>query len=215
MKFLKLKILVLAVFLLFVGFNQTSAQSTLQLKFAPIGVHPFTETNSHLFENRIDANGMFIVEPCFILSFENYIRSDTFSWRGMLGVLSDAASKPGIFLHLGFKQRLIQIYTNSISIGFGGALYGHDSWTTIPGYISNDGWSANGDWDYKVGLMAELEYALFLNDNNDITLSVMYGHQPNAFTFSIGYKYWLSSVIKHPKKCGTCPFQKTNKHWNP
>ncbi len=192
-----------------------NSQSTIQIKFAPLGVHPFNEKNSHLFENRIDANGIFITEPCFILSWETFLRSDTFAMRAMFGFLSDAASKPGIFLHLGVKQRLFQVWRNSVSIGIGGNLYGRESWTTILGYITDNSWSANGDWEYKVGFMAELEYALFLNDKNDITLSVLYGHQPNTFSFSIGYKHWFSSVIKHPKKCGTCPFTKTDKHWNP
>jgi hypothetical protein len=192
------------------------AQSTLQLKLSFIGLHPFKEKNEHLFENRIDANGLFVTEPCLILAYENFLLSDTFSWRGMFGFISDAASKPGMFLHLGVKQRLVQVWRNSISVGVGGNLYGRDSWSTIPGYAIDNSWSANGDWEYKFGIMAELEYALFLNDNNDITLSLLYGHQPNTFTFSIGYKYWLSSVIKNPRKCGSCPFQKkTNKHWNP
>ncbi|MDD4217391.1 MAG: hypothetical protein PHZ24_08675 [Bacteroidales bacterium] len=191
------------------------SQSTLQLKLSVLGMHPFTETNSHLFENRIDANGIFITEPGLIFSFENFLRSDTFAWRGIFGFFSDAASKPAIFLHLGVKQRILQIWRNSFSICAGGNLYGRDVWGTIPGYITDHSWSANGDWEYKLGFMVELEYALFLNDKNDITLSVIYGHQPNTFTFSVGYKYWLSSIIKNPKKCGSCPFQKTSKHWTP
>lgn len=192
-----------------------NAQSTIQFKFAPLGIHPFNEKNSLLFENRIDANGVFITEPCFILVYETYLRSDTFSARAMLGFLSDAASKPGFFLHLGVKQRIVQIWRNSLSIGLGGNLYGRDSWATIPLYETDNSWSANGDWEYKLGIMAELEYALFINDKNDITLSALYGHQPNTFTFTVGYRHWFSSIIKHPKKCGSCPFQKTSKHWNP
>ena len=150
-----------------------------------------------------------------MLCYESFLSSDTFSWRVFGGFLSDAASKPALLLHVGLKQRLVQVWRNSLSLGIGGNLYGRQLWTTIPGYYEDKSWSANGTWEYKLGFMAEFEYALFLNDNNDITLSVMYGHQPNAFTFSVGYKYWLSSIIKNPKKCGTCPFQKTNKHWNP
>ncbi len=207
------KISVLVLFLIVMGIG-VFAQSTIQMKLSLMGVHPFEEKNSHLFENRIDENGIFILEPSLILAYESYLLSDVLSWRGMFGFISDAASKPGIFLHLGLKQRLVQIWRNSISIGVGGNLYGRDSWATIPDYNDDLSWSANGDWEYKWGLMAELEYSLFLNDNNDITLSVIYGHQPNTFTFSVGYRYWFSSVIKHPRKCGSCPFQKAG-HWNP
>lgn len=209
-----LKILLVLAFLIsFSVFGYT--QSTLQLKFSPVSIHPFSEINSHLFENKIDANGIFVTEPCFMLSYESFLRADTFAFRAMFGFLNDAVAKPAFFLHLGVKQRLFQVWRNSLSIGLGGNLYGHDSWSTIPNYEADASWVSNGDWDYKVGIMAELEYALFLNDKNDITLSVIYGHQPSSFAFTIGYKYWLSSIIKHPKKCGSCPFEKTNKHWNP
>jgi len=190
------------------------SQSTIQFKLAMLGVHPFDEKNSQLFENKIDANGVFITEPAIIVGYESFLLADVFAWRGMFGFVIDAASKPAIVLHLGVKQRLVQIWRNSISIGVGGNLYGRDSWSTIPGYVQDNSWNANGDWEYKWGIMAELEYALFLNDNNDITLSVLYGHQPNTFTFTVGYKYWFSSIIKHPRKCGSCPFQKEGK-WNP
>jgi hypothetical protein len=213
MKALGQKILFTALVVVF--FGTAFSQSTIQLKFSPLGIHPFNETNSHLFENKIDENGIFVTEPCFILSYEAFLRSDTFAFRGMLGFLSDAASKPAFLLHLGFKQRLIQVWRNSLSVGLGGNLYGRDSWSTIYGYVPDNSWAANGDWEYKIGYMAEIEYALFLNDNNDITLSAIYGHQPKTFTFTIGYKYWFSSIIKHPKKCGSCPFEKTSKHWNP
>ncbi|MDD2636631.1 MAG: hypothetical protein PHW82_14150 [Bacteroidales bacterium] len=208
-----MKIIFASIFVLMSSFMMS--QSTLQLKLSLLGLHPFDETNSHLFENRLDANGIFITEPGLIFSFENFLRSDTFAWRGMFGFFSDAASKPAIFLHLGVKQRLVQIWRNSFSICAGGNLYGRNLWGTIPGYITDNSWSANGDWEYKFGFMVELEYALFLNDKNDITLSVIYGHQPNTFTFSVGYKYWLSSIIKNPKRCGSCPFEKTSKHWTP
>lgn len=213
-----MKIWNLKFFLFLLGltyFNLSFAQSTVQLKFAPIGIHPFNETNKHLFDNKIDDNAIFVTEPCFIFSYESFLSSDSFAFRAMLGFLNDAAAKPALSLHIGLKQRFIQIWRNSFSIGAGANLYGRNTWSTIPGYINQNNWVQNGSWEYKLGFMAEIEYALFLNDKNDITLSLLYGHQQNTFTFSIGYKYWISSIIKNPKKCGNCPFQKTNKHWNP
>ncbi len=207
------KILLLSLFFSVFGMI-ASAQSTMQVKLSLLGVHPFQEKNSHLFENRLDQNGVFVLEPSIMLGYESFLLGDIFSWRGILGFTSDAASKPGLFLHIGVKQRLVQIWRNSISIAVGGNLYGRDSWSTIPGYNEDPSWSSNGDWEYKLGFMAELEYSLFLSDNNDLTLSVLYGHQPNTFTFSVGYRYWFSSVIKNPRKCGSCPFQKAGK-WNP
>lgn len=215
MKYLPYKKIIIFLLVLLAFLSKGKSQSTIQLKFTPLGIHPFKEANSHIFENRIDANGIFIVEPCLILSYESFLYSDTFAWRGIFGFLSDAASKPAIIMHLGIKQRLFQIWRNSVSFCGGLNLYGRNVWTTIPGYVTDNTWKANGTWEYKPGFMVELEYALYLNDKFDFTLSFIYGHQPNTFTGTIGVKYWISSIIKNPKKCGSCPFQKTNKHWNP
>ncbi|MCK9254237.1 MAG: hypothetical protein GX793_05785 [Bacteroidales bacterium] len=191
------------------------SQSTIQLKFSPVGIHPFNETNKHLFDNKIDDKAIFVTEPFFLFSYESYLSGDSFAFRAMLGFLNDAAAKPALTLHIGLKQRLVQVWRNSFSIGAGANLYGRSLWSSIPGYVQENHWGANGSWEYKLGFMGELEYALFLNDKNDLTLSLLYGHQQNTFTFTIGYKYWISSIIKNPKKCGNCPFQKTSKHWNP
>lgn len=208
-----LKILFIATILL-LSYNLKS-QSTIQLQFTPIGIHPFTETNLHLFENKIDANGLFIIEPCLILGYDNFILEDILSWRCKLGFLNDAAAHPAFLLHLGLKQRIIQIWRNSFAVGLGLNLHGRESWSNITGYIPESNWKKNGDWEYKFGLLCEIEYSFFINDKNDITISGIYGHQHKTFTFTIGYKYWLSSTIKHPRKCGSCPFGNGSKHWTP
>ncbi len=188
-------------------------QTTLQFKFSPLGMHFFNEPNKSNFENRIDSNSNFVFEPCVILGVETYLVSDILCFRGNLGGLSDAVSKPGLFLQLGLKVRLFQVYRNSLSIGVGFMGYGHECWNTLPNYVEQKGWAPNGKWEYSIGYLADLEYAIFLNDKSDLMFNISYGYQKKTFNFSVGYRYWLSSIIKHPIKCGSCPFTKT-KHWN-
>lgn len=188
-------------------------QTTLQLKFSPIGFHFFNDPNEPLFENSIDANSTFVFEPCVIFGVETYLVSDILCFRANLGGLSDAASKPALFLQAGLKVRLFQVYRNSLSVGLGAMLYGRERWDTYTNYVQQRGWSQNGSWEYGIGFLADLEYAIFLNDKSDLMFNISYGYQKKTFNFSIGYRYWLSSVIKHPIKCGSCPFTKT-KHWN-
>ncbi len=216
MRIKKLKYLSILFLLIFVIIcNLSFSQTTIQAKLAGIGIHPFDSKNSHLYHNTIDANGIFNVEPMLMIPIETFIRGDYLSWRFVPAFLSDAVGYPAFFLHLGLKQRIVQIWRNSFSIAAGGNLYGREIWRTIPGYHLDNSWSQNGTWEYKIGILAEIEYAFFLNEKNDLTLSVIYGHQPETFTFTIGYRYWFSNIIKNPPKCGTCPFQHTQGRWKP
>jgi hypothetical protein len=191
--------------------NILSSQTTLNFKLSPIGIHPFSEKNTHLFENSIDANGLLVAEPCLMFGIETFIREDYFSFRTIAGVLGDAASKPAFFLNFGLKQRLFQVWRHSLYIGGGPSLYGRNLWSTMDDYVVETGWSSNGNWEYKVGIFAELEYAIYISDRHDILASLIYGMQPRTFSLSLGYRFWLSTEIKHPKPCGACPFQTSGK----
>ncbi len=213
-RFINIVIVFIIVALVFVS-NNSKAQSTFQIKFIPLSIHPFNEPNSILFENKIDENGIFVIEPSLLLYYENYIIGDAFSWRGMFGLLVDAVSKPGYTAHIGIKQRLFQVWQNSLSIGLGGNIYGRERWGTIRDYIPDNTWTVNGDWEHKFGIMAELEYSSRFGDRSEFTLSLSYGHQPNVFALAFGYKFWISSEIRKPRKCGSCPFQNSGKSWKP
>lgn len=185
-----------------------SAQTTIHPKISFISAHPFSEPNRHLFDNNIDANKTFVVEPLLMVSIETMIRDDSFSWRIMPGIYSDAASKPAFFFHAGLKLRLFQTFRHSFHFAAGGSLLGRRRWDSYSDYVPESGFSANGTWEYRLEPMGELEYTLMINQQNDFTASIMYGHQHKSFTFTLGYRYWLSSSIKHPSNCGSCPFQK-------
>ncbi|MDR2011128.1 MAG: hypothetical protein LBQ22_11685 [Bacteroidales bacterium] len=203
-----IKILIISSLILFQVANVLHSQTILIAKFSPVGIHPFNEKNSHIFENKFDSNGIFVTEPCLILGGETLLREDVFSIRYLLGGMSDAASKPAFFIHAGVKYKFVQIWRSSFAIGAGINLYGRERWSTIDGYIAESGWKQNGDWEYKIGPMAELEYLLLLGERHDLTFSILYGHQPRTFSLTIGYRFWLSTEIKNLKGCGSCPFAK-------
>lgn len=205
--------LAITTIMLVMATSMVAAQTTLQLKISPIGMHFFNEPNKKNFENKLDSNATFVLEPCVIFGFETYVVSDILCVRGHFGGLSDALPKPGLFLQIGLKVRLFQIYRNSLSFGAGLMGYGHECWGPVPPYEQERGWLKNGKWEYSGGFLADLEYAIFLNDKNDLLFNITYGYQKKTFNFTIGYRYWLSSIIKHPIKCGSCPFTKTNNKW--
>lgn len=188
-----------------------NAQTIIHLKFAPIGYHPFESPNKpHLYENSIDGNGNWVVEPNAIVSLETYLRGTKLSWRLMSGFYSDALSQPAMFVHLGLKYQFLQIWRSSFDIAVGPSLNFREDWNKVPGGISEGDYKLNGNWENNFSLLAELEYKFYVSDRIDLTASALYGYSYETFTFTFGVRYWLSTTIKHPIKCGSCPFEQTS-----
>jgi hypothetical protein len=204
---------ILLVTVFFLNGLSLYGQTTIHPKLGFIGYHPFDEPNRRLFDNNIDANKTFIVEPLIMVSIETMLRDDSFSWRVMPGIYLDAAAKPAFFINAGLKLRLFQAWRHSFHFSAGGSLLGRELWSTYSNYVDEPGFSKNGSWEYKFEPFGELEYTMFLGKQSDLTCSVIYGHQRRTFTFTIGYRYWLSTILKHPSNCGSCPFQKSDKKY--
>ncbi len=184
-----------------------TSQTLLHLKAAPVAYHPFTSPNKpHLYENKIDANGNWVVEPCVMLSIETYLRGTKLSWRFMPGFYSDVLSQPAMFFHLGIKYNFLQIWRSSFDIAVGPTLNIRQDWHKVPGYIPESSYKLNGNWENQINFIAELEYKYFLTDRIDLTSSILYGHEWKTITATFGFRYWLSTTIKHPINCGSCPF---------
>lgn len=208
MAFKKTKYLIFFLAIILSG-GVSFSQTTIQGKFSLIGIHPFDDPNKPLYDNTLDANRNFTVEPMLMVPIETFIRGDFFSWRIAPGLLVDAVGNPAFTIHLGLKHRVLQLFRNSISIAAGGNLYGREVWSRFHDAHVDGTWTQNGMWEFKLGFMVEMEYAFYLNEKNDLTLSAIYGHQEETFTFTVGYRYWFSNIIKNPPRCSTCPFEKT------
>lgn len=203
--------------LVFTGItNNIKSQTALSLKFSPISLHPFKEQNKVFFENKIDSNASFVVTPCVILSSETFIYSDELNVRFMLGGMSDAVSHAAMFFQAGLKYRFLQVYKSGFSIGAGVVFYGRECRLEENGFFPEKFWHKNGSWEYSIGGLGEFEYNLMLGDKHDLLFSLVYGFEPKSFTATVGYRFWLSTTIKHRKKCGSCPFGNSSKgkKWN-
>ncbi|MGM0651124.1 MAG: hypothetical protein ACQES1_11550 [Bacteroidota bacterium] len=187
-------------------FHFCAAQTLLHPKGSFLGFHPLDTQNRDLFENALDANAQWVVEPNVMLSVETYLRGTQLSWRFMPGFYVDAAAQPAMFFHVGIKYRFLQILRSSFDIAVGPTYNFREDWHKVPGYKPEGSFNLNGNWENKFYLLGELEYKFFLSDHFDITTSVMYGHEWETFTFTLGVRYWLTTVIKHPINCSSCPF---------
>ena len=197
--------MIISILLLFPAFYAHS-QTTLLFKFSPIGIHAFKEPNVDFFENKLDANARFVLEPTFVLGCETFVYDDALSLRFMVGGLGDAVSKPAAFLQIGMKYKLFQVYRSCLALGAGFVGYGRERRLENDGFAIEKGWHANGNWEYGIGGLGEIEYILVLAERHDLLFSLVYGLQQKTFSATIGYRFWISTHIKNPKKCGSCPF---------
>lgn len=179
-------------------------------------MHPFKESNVEFFdENKIDANAIFILEPMVVIGLETFLYADELNLRFMFGGLSDAVSKPALFFQVGLKYKIFQVYRSCLAVGAGVAFYGREGRFLANGFKTEKNWYANGKWEYGIGGIGEIEYILVLAERHDLLFSLVYGYQPKAFSATLGYRFWVSTILKHPKKCGSCPFgKKTKLKWN-
>lgn len=186
------------------------AQTIIHPKLSGIGYHPFESPNKpQLYENSIDANANWVVEPNLMVSIETYLRGTKLSWRVMPGFYSDVISQPAMFIHVGLKYKFLQIWRSSFDIAVGPTLNFREDWNQVPDCIPEGNYNLNGKWENKIDVLAELEYKYFLSDRLDVTSSILYGHSYQTFTFTVGLRFWMSTTIKHPIDCGSCPFDKT------
>ncbi|MFW5805192.1 MAG: hypothetical protein ACOCVX_01570 [Bacteroidales bacterium] len=183
-----------------------TAQTLIHPKGSFLGFHPLDTKNRHLYENALDANAQWVVEPNVMVSVETYLRGTQLSWRFMPGFYVDAAAQPALFFHAGIKYRFLQIFRSSFDIAVGPTYNFRQDWHKYYNYVEEGNFNLNGNWENKFYVLGELEYKFFLTEHWDITASILYGHEWETFTFTFGIRYWLTTVIKHPINCSSCPF---------
>lgn len=193
--------------------SNLSGQVAMNLKIGALGIHPGDNPNAALYENSLSPSGTLVVEPSIWLGMEYFLREDYFSIIFYQGFLSDAAARSAGFTFIGFKRRFWQVYRNSFYIEFGTTYSFRENWNTLASYIPEENYTGNSKWQTKwIYFSGGLTYNFYLTKKNDLSLSAFYGHYDKTFTFTLGYRYWFSTVFKHPKPC-KCPFDKYDKKY--
>jgi len=193
---------IIFLLLVFITYLQSFSQSNVSLNLTAIGFHLFDKPNINIYENKLDSNGNFNTEPGLILSFELYTRENYSSIQLTQGIYSDAAAQEAGFTFVGFRRRFYHKYKNQWSIAIGPVVAYRRDWTQILGYIPEKGYTKNGRFEYRLWGFAELEYNYLLNKRSDLCFSIIYGYStPDAFTFTLGYKFWINPNIKRTKDC--------------
>lgn len=193
------------------------AQSTFSLEVMTVGVHPFDRPNLQVYENALDKDGYFCAEPGLILSYETFVHENVASFQFSQAVFADAAGQLAGFTEVSFRRVLFHKWGSTIYIGTGPTLTYKKSWElAFPNkYIPEGGYTNYGTWQVKPWFIAKMEFDFYIGKKSDIMLGVIYGHEYNTFTATLGYRHWISSKVKHTKKCncGSDKYKKKFREW--
>jgi hypothetical protein len=178
-----------------------------------LGIHPFEKKYLAQFENKVDENGNVSLEPGFILSYQWFTSETKTGFVLSQSLFTDPAGLGSGYTGLSFQKKFYHRWKNSWYISVGPVVKYRESWEDRLNIVES-GWYKDGSWEFKIGLLAKVEYNFFFGKRSDLVVSFMYGHQRETFTFALGYKLWLSTKIKHPKDCDCGnKYQKKFKDW--
>ena len=180
-------------------------QSTFSLEALTLAVHPFEKQNIALFENSLDADGTFSMEPGLVVSYETFVRDNWASFQFTTSIFSDAAGQMAGFTDISFRIMFYHKWRSSLYLGAGPGLSYRNSWSRLPYgdivYTPERKFWVDGNWEIYPTIIGKLEYDFFLGSRSDISLGIYYGHSFQTTSLSLGYRYWISSKVKHTKKC--------------
>jgi len=180
-------------------------QSTVSAEIMTIGVHAFEKPNLQLFENTLDAQGNFSTEPGLSLSYESFISENRASLQFTQAFFADAAGQLAGFTEISFRRLIFHKWRSSVYLGVGPALTYRNSWAKLSYgsivYKPETKYYNDGKWEIKPYAIAKLEYDVYIGNNSDLMLGVMYGHSYKTFTATLGYRYWISTKVLHSKNC--------------
>jgi len=177
-------------------------QSNINLKLITLSVYPVESENVALFKYGIDKKGLYAFEPGIILSYEYFGGDQRTSFELSQAVFIDRAAQLAGFTHIGIRRVVFTHYRHSLCLGIGPAFYYRNNWSDLSGYVEDEGYSTEGEYQYKlVWLSGEIEYGCYISKKVDIMASLNMTH-PKAFSLAVGLRYWIS---KKKRKACDCP----------
>ena len=191
------------------------AQSTFSLEIMTVGVHPFERPNLQVYENALDIDGLFCAEPGLIFSYEAFVHENLLSFQFSQSIFADAAGQMAGFSEISLRKVLFHKWRSTIYLSAGPALTYRKSWALLERYVPEGGYTTYGTWQVKPWVIAKIEYDFFIGKKSDIMLGIIYGHEYNTFTATLGYRHWISTKVKRTRKCncGSDKYKKKFKDW--
>lgn len=207
------------LFLLFISsYIYCYSQSNVSLNLGILGFHFFDKPNASIYENKLDSNGNFVAEPHITIAYEVYIRENYLAFEFAQGLYFDATAQPAGYTFAGIRRGFYHKGKKHLSLILGPVLSYRGSWDNVLGYVpQSSGYTKNGNTEVRIWGLAKLDYTYLISYKSDLSVALIYGYSTSdTFTFTVGYKRWINTLIRHPKPCdcgGLYKKKKKFKYW--
>lgn len=166
-----------------------NAQNSIGLKFFGLSIHPKGEKeNAFLMPNKLDKNGVFVMNFGGVVSYEYFIFKDIVSVKAIQSLYSDCAARLGGFSHIGVRATIFKKGKHTFSGGIGPTIIYRRNWLDLDGYVNKNRFKGNKNskWQHLfLWYGGEFEYKYSINEKFDISGSFVPGY-PDLMSLSLG-----------------------------
>lgn len=163
-------------------------KNAFTVKYFGLSMHQRQTPTPELFKNRLDRQGIAVLNFGGIVGYERFVVRDVISVRVEQGLYSDCASSMAGFTHLGWRGQIFRTGRHSLNGGFGPTLVYRRDWNRLPGYEDDGYFDRSGDWQYKFYWYGgEFEYNYQLKGQFDLSLNLVPGI-PELVSFGAGFR---------------------------
>jgi|YNPMSStandDraft_1061717.scaffolds.fasta_scaffold00925_6 hypothetical protein len=201
--------LIIIFFIIFSKNFHLPAQSTFSIEAHTIGMHFFGNPNLRYYENNLDSLGFFCVEPGLMVSYEFFIKDNWLSMQLSQSIFADAAGLTAGFTKWSLRFMFFHKFRNQLYIDVAPAITYRRAWYVLgEHYIPETKYQRNGKIEFRPSVIAKLEYDVFIGNNNDLNMSILYGNAYKSISFMVGYRHWISTKVRLTKDCNCNNFGK-------
>ncbi|WP_299759069.1 hypothetical protein [uncultured Pontibacter sp.] len=163
-------------------------KNAVTVKFFGLSTHLKESQDPKLFPNRLDKNGVFVLNLGAIVGYERFVLQDRVSIRAEQGLYADCAAELAGFTHLGFRGILFRSGRHSVNGGFGPTLVYRKDWNTLEGYGDDGYFNRHGQWQYRFYWYGgEFEYNYKLKQDTELSVNLVPG-LPELISVGVGLR---------------------------
>ncbi len=165
------------------------AQNSIGMKFFGLSIHPKGEKeNAHLMPNRLDKDGILVMNFGGVVSYEHFIFKDIISVKFVQALYSDCAARMGGFSRLGLRGTILRKGKHTLSGGIGPTIIYRRNWLELNGYVNQNRFKGTIEdkWQHLfLWYGGEFEYKYSINEKLDISCNFIPGY-PDLMSLSFG-----------------------------
>ena len=183
------------------------AQSALGLKISTISLHPIQwDQDPVIFENKLVKDGSVTADLGYQISYQKFIYLTVLSLELRQGIHADAAGLMAGHFAADLRWKFFHKGRSALSLSFGPVYAIRQHWDAYGKYVDDGIYNNKNDFQDKWLWGGELEYAIYIANRHDLTISLSYNNSYNTINLALGYRFWVNPFVNmaDKKKCISC-----------